>query len=56
MQLDEVAQAIWGADRCSNHRCNRRAWGWENLGERQRDTYRRMAQAAIDALSPANAG
>ena len=56
MQLDEVAKAIWSEDRCANHRCNRKAWGWENLDARRQEVYRRMAQAAIEALNPANAG
>jgi hypothetical protein len=52
MDIDKVAQAIWGADRCRVHGCRRRALGgWESLDDRQQDIYRRMAQAAVDAVS-----
>lgn len=54
-EIDKVAEAIYGADRCALHRCPRKSWGWENLGERHQETYRRMAQAAIDALQTARA-
>lgn len=54
MDIDKVAQAIWGADRCRVHGCPRKAWGWEALGDRQQDIYRRMAQAAIEASADQN--
>lgn len=50
IDIDTVAEVIWQADRCHVTNCRHKAWGWENLDARHQEIYRRMAQAAIEAM------
>ena len=49
--VEKVAEAIWAADREKWE--SPKHWTWNQVTPTRRDTYRRMAQAAIDALDAA---